>query len=65
MKVILRIEAELQHVTGKFAGRDEVEQYLIDETEANDPGGVYGVGEEAETEYEITDWQVSAMEVKR
>ena len=65
MKVILRIEAELQHITGKFAGREEVAEDLIAVVEDADPGEVAGVGEEGDTAYEITDWQVSAMEVKR
>jgi hypothetical protein len=65
MRVRIVVEAELQHVTGKFAARDEVEEILIDELENVDPGEVSGVGEDGETEYEIVDWQVSAMEPAR
>lgn len=45
-----KIEVEVERVTGKFAGRDEIEEILVSAIEEAD---LYGVGADGESEYEI------------
>lgn len=60
MKFTLTIEVEVSRISGKFATRDEIQDFLIAEIEGSNPGTVDGVGADGETEYEIDNWEVSA-----
>ncbi|MGB3414052.1 MAG: hypothetical protein WBA28_04990 [Microbacteriaceae bacterium] len=54
----LTIEVVLERSQGKFASRDEMTEALIDEIEQSDPGTLYGLGADGESEYEIVEWNV-------
>lgn len=59
MKVRLVVEVEVEHVTGKFAGRDEIEETLIEWLDGANEERVDGVGADGDSEYEVVDWAVA------
>jgi len=60
MKFVFTVEVEVERVQGKFAGRDEISEQLLEAVEGADPGSVDGVGVDGDSEYEVTSWEVSA-----
>lgn len=65
MKITLIVEAEVAHVTGKFASRDELTDALIENIEDADDGEIVGVGVDQDSEYSITSWSVSEGEAPK
>lgn len=53
------VEAEVEHVSGLFASREEIEEELVDPLEAADPGTL-SAGENGE--YEVTSWTVTPLD---
>lgn len=58
MRFRLAVDVELERTSGKFASRDELAEALIAELDV-DPGSIYGVGADGESEYDVTGWEVS------
>lgn len=56
-----KITVTLERSTGKFAARDEMAEAIISELEGADPGGVYGIGADGASDYEVTDFQVEEL----
>lgn len=56
MNFRLVIEVEAERIEGKFAGRDELVEQLIEEVEGSQPSELQG---DAEGIYEVTDFSVS------
>lgn len=54
----LTVNVELQRTQGKFASRDDMIGALIEELEGMDPGSIYGLGADGDSEYEVTSWTV-------
>jgi hypothetical protein len=61
MRFKFEIEIEVQRVEGKFASRDEIEEFLQNEIEGALPSEVDGVGADGSTTYEVIDSSVSAV----
>ena len=59
MKFTFTLTVEVERVSGKFAPKDEIEQWLLDEIVSADPGEVSGVGADGDTEYEVISWEVT------
>ena len=55
-----KITVTLERTTGKFASRDEMAEALIAELD-NDPGGIYGIGADGASEYDVTEFTVEEM----
>lgn len=53
-----KITVTLERTQGKFASRDEMSEALMSELEGADPGGVYGIGADGNSDYEVTDFSV-------
>lgn len=60
MKFKLVVEVEVERTEGKFAGRDEIEEQLVEAIEGADPGTVDGVGADGASSYEVVAWEVSS-----
>jgi hypothetical protein len=60
MKLQIIIDVEVEHVSGKFASKDEIADYLINEVEGAAPNDVSGVGSNGDSEYEVMVWEVSS-----
>lgn len=56
------VSVTLEHRSGKFAGREELEEYLIDIIERANANEVDGVGSDGDTVYEVTGWEVECAE---
>ncbi len=52
------VTVTLERTQGKFASRDEMAESLLSELEGADPGGVYGIGADGASDYEVTDFTV-------
>ena len=52
------VTVELERTEGKFAGRDEMAEAIIDALEGADPGSVDGIGADGMSSYDVTDWAV-------
>jgi hypothetical protein len=52
------VTVELERSQGKFAARDEMAEALMSELENADPGGVYGIGADGASDYDVVDWSV-------
>jgi hypothetical protein len=53
------VTVTLERTQGKFAARDDLAEALRGELEGADPGGVYGVGADGASDYDVTGWDVS------
>ncbi|MFD5864377.1 hypothetical protein ACFWGP_05460 [Agromyces sp. NPDC127015] len=56
------VTVEVERTTGKFAARDEMADAIREELEGSDPGGLYGLGADGESEYDVTSWEVDEAE---
>lgn len=65
MLLKFEIEIEVQHVSGMFAGKDEVEESIMSDLESADPGSVSNIGANGDSEYEVVSFDVSSVEVPR
>lgn len=54
-KITFTVEVNLQHNSGKFIAKDELADEILSSIEGADPGSIYI----EDSEYEITDWNVS------
>ena len=52
------VRVELERSQGKFATRDEMADNLRDAIEGADPGGVYGIGDYGDSDYDVVSWEV-------
>lgn len=52
------VEVELERTEGKFASRDEMAEAIIDMLEGAEDG-VYGIGSDGDSNYEVSNWEVS------
>lgn len=52
------VEVELERSEGKFAARDEMADAIIDMLEGAEDG-VYGIGSDGDSSYDVTGWSVS------
>ena len=62
MRIVIRIEAEVERAKGVFAPKDEIRDALLDAVMVADPGTLYGLGANGDTDYEITNWEVEVVE---
>jgi hypothetical protein len=58
VRLVFRVEIELERTEGKFASKDELAESIASELEGVNPGEVYG---ENEGVYAITDWVVERL----
>jgi hypothetical protein len=56
------IEVQVERDSGKFAGRDEIAEQLMEALESADPGTVDGIGADGDSSYSVVDWSVSEDE---
>lgn len=56
------IWASVERTQGKFASRDEIEGELIEALESANPGSISA---SEGGEYEVGDWEVVAIEIKK
>lgn len=59
MIVRVVVEVEVKHVRGKFVGREEITEVVLDELERADPSYLSGMGSDGDSEYDIEAWAVS------
>ena len=57
-RFVFTLTVELTRTEGKFAGRDEMADALIEEIEGNAPTELYGLGADGESAYEVTDFMI-------
>ena len=58
MFVKIVIEAELSHISGKFASREEITEAIRDEIDQGQLTEIYGVGADGESQYDVVSWEV-------
>lgn len=61
MKIKIFVEVEVERVSGLFASKEEITEAIISEIENANPGSISGVGANGDSEYEITDFNVSEV----
>lgn len=54
----MMVTATVERTQGKFAARDELVEEIQQALDDANPGSISGVGADADSEYEITDWEV-------
>lgn len=59
-RIRVTIDVELERIQGKFASRSEMAEAIIDELEGADPGSIYGIGADADSDYEVVGWDVNS-----
>lgn len=52
------VTVTLERTAGKFAARDEMAEAILAELEGADPGGVYGIGADGASDYDVVDFTV-------
>lgn len=52
------VEVEVERESGKFASRDEMAEQIQDALEGADPGSLYGIGADGDSDYSVVDWTV-------
>lgn len=57
------LTVEVNRTSGKFAARDEIADAIIDELTSADPGSLYNLGADGESEYEIESWEAEETPV--
>lgn len=58
-KFTFTVEVEVERVSGKFASRDDMENELITWLNDANESTLSGIGPDYESEYEVTDWEVT------
>jgi hypothetical protein len=53
------VKVTVERESGKFASRDEIAEELRQAIEYADPGSVSGVGADGDSEYAVTEWEVT------
>ncbi len=59
MRIKVTVEAEVDHITGVFASKDEITDQIVDAIESADYGQWSG---DNGGEYETSDWTVTVVE---
>lgn len=63
MNFTFTVEVSVERVQGKFAGRDEISERILDEIQgALDNIDLNGIGADSESEYEVADSSVDEQE---
>lgn len=62
MRIKVTVYVEVEHVSGKFAPRDEVEDAVADAIERAEVSDISGVGADGASEYAITEWGVAVVD---
>lgn len=57
----IKIIATIERTSGLFAAKDDIAEALRDELEGADPGYLSGLGNNGNSEYEITDFTVEVL----
>jgi hypothetical protein len=65
MRHYILVTIDTERESGKFAGRDEIRDALIEAIESADPGSLDGLGADGESEYSVEDWTVEEVDKKR
>lgn len=60
MRFNLTVQVEVERESGKFAGRDEIEDQIKEAIGDADPGSISGVGADGDSEYSVTVWEVES-----
>ena len=60
MKLTFTVEVEVERIQGKFAGKDEIGEMIVEMIEGANEGTVEGVGADGDSEYEIVSWDVNS-----
>ena len=61
-RIELKVNVELDHVTGKFATRDEMVEKLTEALEDAEPSDLDGLGEDGSTSYTVSYWEIEEIE---
>jgi hypothetical protein len=61
MLLSFTVSVEVERESGKFAGRDEIQDALQEAVESADPGSVDGVGADGDSVYNVVAWDVSVV----
>lgn len=56
------MNVSLERTEGKFAGRDEMAEQLLEAPQSADPGMVEGIGADGTSSYQVSDWPVDEDE---
>lgn len=59
---VFQVEVETQHTSGKFAGRDEIAEAILEWLQDANDTLVHGIGVDGESEYEVVDWSIEEIE---
>lgn len=55
------VTVDVDRVTGKFATKDEIADYIAEELHNANPSTIDGIGADGESEYEVTGWEVERV----
>jgi len=61
MDFTFTVTVSVTRESGKFAGRDEIAEYLIDQITDADPGTIDGVGADSESVYSVDSFDVEEV----
>lgn len=56
MKLVFKLEVEVERIRGKFASREDLATAIIDEVDGQNPGSVTT---DSDAEYDIVEWFIS------
>lgn len=56
-----KVTATIDRTSGLFASRDDIAEAMRQEIEDGNPGSLYGLGNNGDSEYEITDFEVEVV----
>jgi Arc/MetJ-type ribon-helix-helix transcriptional regulator len=62
IQIELKVIVTLEHVTGKFASRDDMIEKLIEELEGAELSSLDDLGEDGATSYEVASWEIEEIE---
>ena len=54
------VNVTLERTEGKFAGKDEMEEQIMEALEYANPSSIDGIGADGTSNYEVVDWEVMA-----
>lgn len=58
MRFEMKVYVEVERLEGKFASRDEIEQAITDALHDANPSQFDGLGADAASSYEVSNWEV-------
>lgn len=62
MRLKVEVYVEVEHVSGKFASREEIEEALVDAIERAEESTISDVGADGESVYDVTEWGVAVVD---